>query len=184
MIKVLSSDDIEFQVEDNVIMQSYLIKNMVNDLELNDQAIPLVSVQSSILKKILEYAEYHKDDPVPTEEDEKKVKTSEDISDWDREFMNMEQDLVFELVIAANYLEMRELLDLGVKTIANMIKGKDVEEIREIFGIENDFTEEEEAEIKKQNEWGGESDDEKDAKVNSESESSEDSEDSEEYESD
>lgn len=34
--------------------------------------------------------------------------------------------------------------DLGCKTVVNMIKGKDPEEIRNIFNISNDFTPEEE----------------------------------------
>jgi hypothetical protein len=38
---------------------------------------------------------------------------------------------------------------LGCKTVANMIKGKSVEEIRAKFNIVNDFTPEEEEQIRK-----------------------------------
>jgi S-phase kinase-associated protein 1 len=48
---------------------------------------------------------------------------------------------------------MKHLLDLGCKTVANMIKGKSVEEIRKTFNVQNDFTPEEEETIKKENEW-------------------------------
>lgn len=44
-------------------------------------------------------------------------------------------------------------MDSGCKTIANMIKGKDTEEIRRIFNIQNDFTPEEEEQIRLENEW-------------------------------
>lgn len=37
--------------------------------------------------------------------------------------------------------------------MANMIKGKTVEEIRKHFNIVNDFTKEEEEQIRKENEW-------------------------------
>jgi S-phase kinase-associated protein 1 len=37
-----------------------------------------------------------------------------------------------------------------------MIKGKTVEEIRKTFNIVNDFTPEEESQIKKENEWAEE----------------------------
>lgn len=43
-----------------------------------------------------------------------------------------------------------EISDVGCKTVANMIKGKQPEEIRKLFNIVNDFTPEEEAQIKKE----------------------------------
>lgn len=52
---------------------------------------------------------------------------------------------------AANYLDIKPLLDVGCKSVANMIKGKSAEEIRRTFNITNDFTPEEEAQIKKEN---------------------------------
>lgn len=50
-------------------------------------------------------------------------------------------------VQAANYLDIKGLLDVTCKTVANMIKGKTPEEIRKTFNIKNDFTEEEEAQV-------------------------------------
>lgn len=45
------------------------------------------------------------------------------------------------------------MLDLTCKTVANMIRGKKVEEIRRTFNIKNDFTPEEEEQVKKENDW-------------------------------
>lgn len=68
------------------------------------------------------------------------VPSSEDISDWDRNFINVDKETLFEIINAANYLEVKGLLELGCKTVANMIKGKSVEEMRVILGIPADST--------------------------------------------
>jgi len=39
------------------------------------------------------------------------------------------------------------------KTVAGMIKGKTPEDIRKTFNIKNDFTPEEEEQVRKENEW-------------------------------
>ncbi|GJZ44077.1 ribonuclease H-like domain-containing protein [Tanacetum coccineum] len=54
---------------------------------------------------------------------------------------------------AANYLNIKGLLDLMCQTVANMMKGKTLEEIRKTFNIKNDFTPEEEEEVRRENAW-------------------------------
>ncbi|KAG6775671.1 hypothetical protein POTOM_019160 [Populus tomentosa] len=54
---------------------------------------------------------------------------------------------------AANYLNIKGLLDLTCQTVADMIKGKTPEEIRKTFNIKNDFTPEEEEEVRRENQW-------------------------------
>ncbi|KAJ3294551.1 suppressor of kinetochore protein mutant [Rhizoclosmatium sp. JEL0117] len=154
MVKITSSDNQEFNISKEIANQSVLIKNMLEDVgEADDQPIPLPNVSGAILQKVIEYATMHKDDPPAAPEEETKPKSSEDIEERDKEFMNVDQGTLFEIILAANYLDMKNLLDLGCKTVANMIKGKSVEEIRKTFNIVNDFTPEEEEQIRKENEW-------------------------------
>ena len=46
---------------------------------------------------------------------------------------------------------MQGLLDVTCKTVANMIKGKTPEEIRETFNIKNNFTPSVEEQVRKEN---------------------------------
>ena len=68
-------------------------------------------------------------------EDEKNV--------WDKDFVKVDDETLFNLILAANYLDIKSLLDLTCKTVADEIKGKTPEEIRVRFNIKNDFTPEE-----------------------------------------
>ena len=65
----------------------------------------------------------------------------------------VDDETLFNLILAANYLDIKPLLDLTCKTVADEIKGKTPEEIRIRFNIKNDFTPEEEEEVKRENAW-------------------------------
>ncbi|KAF3616042.1 SKP1-like protein 14 [Capsicum annuum] len=54
---------------------------------------------------------------------------------------------------ANNDLNIKSLLDLTRQTVADMIKGKTPEEISKTFNIKNDFTPEEEEEVRRENAW-------------------------------
>uniref|UniRef100_A0A8C7JEL1 S-phase kinase-associated protein 1 n=1 Tax=Oncorhynchus kisutch TaxID=8019 RepID=A0A8C7JEL1_ONCKI len=143
-IKLQSSDGEIFEVDVEIAKQSVTIKTM---LEGDDDPVPLPNVNAAILKKVIQWCTHHKDDPPPPEDDENKEKRTDDIPVWDQEFLKVDQGTLFELILAANYLDIKGLLDVTCKTVANMIKGKTPEEIRKTFNIKNDFTEEEEAQV-------------------------------------
>ncbi|KAJ3155256.1 E3 ubiquitin ligase complex SCF subunit scon-3 [Geranomyces michiganensis] len=155
-----ASDGQQFTISKPVAERSMLLKNMLDDVGENEQAIPLPNVSGPILASVIEYCEHHKDEAVPAAEDDDKVfeasrKKPDDIDQWDAAFMKQGKgnEELFEIILAANYLDIKPLLDLGCKTVANMIKGKTPEQIREMFNIENDFTPDEEEQIRRENEW-------------------------------
>lgn len=137
---------------------SVTVSHMLDDLgeENNMETIPLPNIETNdMLEKIVEYCNHHFDNPEEhqiEQTDDKKPEQTE-ICEWDKEFLSVDQTTLFELILAANYLDMKKLLDDCCKTVANMIKNKSPEEIRKTFNIKNDFTEEEEEQIRKENEW-------------------------------
>ena len=102
------------------------------------------NVSAPILQKVIEWCEHHRNEPTAA------VSQSDE---WDDEFVKVDQGTLFEIILAANYLDIKPLLDLTCKTVANMIKGKTPEEIRRTFNIVNDFTPEEEEQVRRENEW-------------------------------
>jgi len=158
-LSLQSNDDEVIAVDRDIAERSVLIKNMLSDLgdEGITEAIPIPNVNGPVLKKVIEWCTHHRSDPpASAEEDSDSRKKTTDIDEWDQKFMQVDQEMLFEIILAANYLDIKALLDVGCKTVANMIKGKSPEEIRKTFNIQNDFTPEEEDQIRRENEWAEE----------------------------
>jgi len=136
---------------------SELVKTMLdedNDDDTEEQEIPLPNVKAQVLAKVIEFCAHHKEDAM--NEIEKPLKSAdmkEVVQKWYADFVNVEQVLLFELILAANYMDIKPLLDLTCATVASMIKGKTPEEIRQTFNIVNDFSPEEEAQVREENKW-------------------------------
>ncbi|CDW53975.1 SKP1 component [Trichuris trichiura] len=157
-LRVVSSDGETFEVEAECLKMSNTIRTMLEDLCIDEsqaelEPIPLMNVNAVILKKVIQWCAYHYDDPPMMNDDECKERRSDDINAWDAEFLKVDQGTLFELILAANYLDIKGLLEVACKTVANMIKGKTPEEIRRTFNIRNDFTPQEEEQIRKENSW-------------------------------
>ena len=153
IIKLQSSDGEIFAVDVDVAKKSCTIRTMLVDLNLDepseDDVVPLPNVTSKILRKVIDWSTYHKDDPEVDEESDEYQRTNE-IKGWDVDFFNMEQATLLELVMAANYLDVKGLLDTACKAVANLFIGKTPEEIRKTFNVKNDFTPAEEEQAKKE----------------------------------
>ncbi|CAN1263205.1 SKP1-like protein 9 [Linum perenne] len=121
----------------------------------DDRAVvPLPNVLSQTLAKIIDYCTKQVEFRHHLTEDEKKKKFSE-------EFVSeLNNDELRELIDAANYLNVPSLLNILNENAASRIKNKSVEFVRKFFGIENDFTPEEEQAIRDQHPWAYEGVDE------------------------
>ncbi|KAI3991950.1 hypothetical protein MKX01_012895 [Papaver californicum] len=150
MVTLKSYDGGEFVVDEAVALQSNTIRHMIED-DCADSGIPLANVTSEIMGLVIQYCKKHVEEN-PPQGDAPAV--DEDLKKWDAEFVNkFEQKTLFHLILAANYLDIKSLLDLTCQKIADMIKEKTPDEIRKTFNIKNDFTPEEEEEIRREKQW-------------------------------
>ncbi|KAG6762998.1 hypothetical protein D5086_018644 [Populus alba] len=149
-ITLKSSDGETFVVEEAVAVESQTIKHMIED-DCAENDIPLPNVTSNILAMVIEYCKKH----VEADADKDATITGNDefLKGWDAEFVKVDKNTLFELILAANYLNIKDLLDLTCQAAADLIKGKTPVEIRKIFNIKNDLTPEEELEIRRDNQW-------------------------------
>ncbi|KAJ2313864.1 hypothetical protein H4S02_007498 [Coemansia sp. RSA 2611] len=164
VIKLASADGAIIPVEQDIIEQSGTIRNILSDIGSSDTPIPVPNVSGPILTKVIDYCRHHRNDPsrrqprepVYDETDSSETAIQRAISqmdDFDEEFCRVDQGTLFDLILAANFLDIQPLIDLVGFTVANKMKGKTVEEMRATFNVKNDFTPEEEERVRQENAW-------------------------------
>lgn len=93
-------------------------------------------VNPASLSLILDYCRFHQ---VPG-------RSNKERKSFDEKFIKMDTKGLCELTSAADALQLRPLVDLTSRALARMIEGRTPEEIREIFHLPDDLTEEEKLE--------------------------------------
>ncbi|KAH0709050.1 hypothetical protein KY284_010477 [Solanum tuberosum] len=131
-----------FVLDEAIAVRSQTIKNMVED-DCVSNAISLPNVHSKTMTKVIEYWKKHSEDGV----------SKYMLMDFDKAFVNVHHSILHALILASNFLNDKEILDMICQEVVDRIKGKTPEEIRKEFDIKNDFTPEEEEEIRKENDW-------------------------------
>ena len=104
-MRLESSDGKIFDVQEAVALQSVMIKNVAEDFGYEDP-IPLPSVSSDILEKIIQYCTHHVDHPP------RPMETQDDVDPWDVDFVKLDRSILFQLALAAQYLDIMSLLYL------------------------------------------------------------------------
>ena len=138
-----------------VAKMSSIIQGMIDDGDADD--VPLPEVKKAVLLKVIEFCEKHLVDPLP--EIEKPLKSdnlSDVVPEFYGNFVDIKVEELYELTLAANYLDIKDLIQLCSAKTASLMRGKTVAEIREMFHLEDDFTDEERKEIEEENKWAQE----------------------------
>eukprot|EP00005_Dracoamoeba_jomungandri_P005673 CAMPEP_0174251446 /NCGR_PEP_ID=MMETSP0439-20130205/1267_1 /TAXON_ID=0 /ORGANISM="Stereomyxa ramosa, Strain Chinc5" /LENGTH=142 /DNA_ID=CAMNT_0015331765 /DNA_START=13 /DNA_END=438 /DNA_ORIENTATION=+ len=133
-IRFESCDEEIFEIPVEIAEMWTTIRYMFHD-EDYEAPILLHNVSGKVLRKVVEWCKYHHSHP--QEEDG-------GLSDWDKEFFDVDLPTLFLIIPAANFLDIPLLLELSLVSVANLVKGTTVEGIRSTFGIPNEFTQEEE----------------------------------------
>lgn len=143
-LTLLTNDGASFDVPLHICKHFETILGYLE--EDNDvDTIPLPNVSSTQLKYIVDYFASRTDRfPFHTErdptDDERAMMTT-----WSNlYFHHLQTPVLLDLLATANYLNCDAVIECVCALIASRIAGKSREEMREILGIENDFTPDEE----------------------------------------
>ncbi|KAL3837688.1 hypothetical protein ACJIZ3_022279 [Penstemon smallii] len=93
-------------------------------------------VKPAVLGSILDYCRFH----------QVSGRSNKERKIYNEKFIRVETSKLCELASAADSLKLRPLVDLTSRALARMIEGKTPEEIREIFHLPDDLSEEEKLE--------------------------------------
>ena len=162
MVCLCSSDDEAFKVLEEVISTtSVMIKGMITEASKSTAAtttttLPILNVTAATLSRVLDYVNKHFDTAVIRLDDDYNFCATGDehpLARFDDDFVDADNDTLIDLVHAAEYLNIKKLFDLTCKAMADKLKGRTIDGIRKTFGIVNDYTKEEEEEVRRENSW-------------------------------
>jgi S-phase kinase-associated protein 1 len=144
IITLTSSDGQKVTIDEKSSERSGLIKGLIQDYT-EDSDVPMPDIRGEVLKKVVEYlVHYQLTDPKEIPKPLPSGNLLDVTDEWDVTFINsIDLDTTFDIINAANYMDIKQLLDLSCAKIASLMKGKTAEEIRTMFNIECDLTEEE-----------------------------------------
>lgn len=136
-ITLVSNDARKFQVERKHAFVSTLIKT---SLEGDDKAdeLKLPSVNGDILELIVTYMKEHKGVEPAIIEKPLRSKVMKDVCPHkpDADYIDKigeNRQRLYDLILGANYMDVKSLLHLGCAKVASLIKGQPLEKIKEIL---------------------------------------------------
>jgi len=158
IVKLVSKEGDVHEVPLAVAKMSSLVATTIDDDdedEAVEHEIPLPNVKDAVLAKVVEYCKHYTTEEAMTQIQTplKSSKIEDLVQAWYADFVDVEQSLLFELVTAANFMDIKPLLDLTCLAVSIAIKGKTAPQLREIFNISNEFSPDEEAQVREESQW-------------------------------
>lgn len=78
---------------------------MIEDIgdEAIEEAIPIPNVNEPVLRKVIEWCTHHRaDPPAAADDDSDSRKKTTDIDEWDQKFMQVDQEMLFEIILVCS----------------------------------------------------------------------------------
>ncbi len=150
MLKLKTMDGQLFEVERELVLRSDTFKNMLGDAESENATLDMGPIDADTTARVIEYLRF-----AAWAEAAKQTRNSDAFRKFETAFMAVALGRGYDterykLLTAANYLDIKGLVDIVSGYYAHEIfLRKTPEAIRERFGIKNDFTPAEEAELRK-----------------------------------
>ena len=149
---LISQEGEKEEISEKAANRSKLIQIM---REINPDCIEIpLSLKINILKKIKEFLEhYENEDPIEIERPLPSNDFKLYVNEWDYNYTDVDIHTIMDLIVAANYMDIKELLELWSAKFASIMKRNSTEEIRKDYNITTDYTPEEEQFILEENKW-------------------------------
>lgn len=135
-----SSDGKSFTISKKAVFVSKLVSQALENDPCADE-VPIPGATGSILELIIQYMCHHDGTEPPIVEKPLRSKLMKDVckDTWDANFIdeigNNRQQL-YDLILAANYMDVKSLLHLGCAKVASLIKGQPLEKIKDILAVD------------------------------------------------
>jgi S-phase kinase-associated protein 1 len=137
-ITLRSKEGVANQLPKRDAMLSNLVKTSVEqDSEATE--IPVPSVRQDILRRVVEYLRHHQGKEPPLPEKPLRSKNMKETCaghPWDADFIDAiavkRQDL-YDLILAANYMDIKSLLHLGCAKVASLVRGVPLDQIKRVL---------------------------------------------------
>ncbi|MES1917190.1 MAG: hypothetical protein MHM6MM_008944 [Cercozoa sp. M6MM] len=137
--KLMSSDGQEFELSAQDCKLSKLISNMA-EADASATEYNLDEVDGATLGHVVRYLQHHGGkEPAEIKKPVRSLKMAKIVEDeFDAKFIDdFEVKDIFSVILAANYMDIQSLLNLGCAKIATMIKGKKPEDMKKVLSGES-----------------------------------------------
>ncbi|KAH8747745.1 hypothetical protein F5883DRAFT_437005, partial [Diaporthe sp. PMI_573] len=120
-LTIQTRDDILITFNRSVLKGSKTTPSLINALGANtvgDTPIPLPTIDAQTLNMVVQWYEYHAAN-VPTSDNY--YNKNKEIQEWELKFIQVDKDILFDVIHAAEDLDIPNLLDCSCKKAADMV---------------------------------------------------------------